>query len=118
MKEKTTLSSLPAKLPELKIATKPTVVTGQDGNDLEDQARDDLASLTAIPAANISGEAVAAMKQKMASIHSPSTTPLAPQWMKYYSDILGKLMLTEMTLPGTHDSGTYEPVSVIGMPWI
>lgn len=27
-------------------------------------------------------------------------------------------MLTEMTLPGTHDSGTYEPVSVFGMPWI
>ena len=58
------------------------------------------------------------MKRKMASIYSPSTAPLAPQWMKYYSDVRGKLMLTEMTLPGTHDSGTYEPVSVIGMPWI
>ena len=93
-------------------------MTVQDGNVLEDQARDVLASLTNIPAANISGEAVAAMKQKMVSIYSPSTTPLAPQWMKYYSDVLGKLTLTEMTLPGTHDSGTYEPVFGLGKPWI
>ena len=106
------LPSLPAELPELETATNPAVVTGQDGNVLEDQARDVLASLTPIPTANISDEAVAAMKQKMVSIYSPSTTPLAPQWMKYYSDVLGKLTLTEMTLPGTHDSGTYEPVSV------
>ena len=120
IKEKTALLSLPAELPELQTATKPGVVTDQHTNVLEDQATDVLASLTGIPVANISGEAVAAMKQKMASIYLPSTTPLAhaQQWMKYYSDVLGKLTLTKMTLPGTHDSGTYEPVSVFGSAWI
>ena len=118
IKEKTMLPSLPAELPELKTATKPAVVTDHDRNVLEDQARDVLASLTAVPPANISGEAVAAMTHKMASIYSPSSTPLALQWMKYYSDVLGKLTLTGMTLPGTHDSGTYDPVSVIGKQWI
>ena len=110
------LPSLPAELPELKPAITPAVVTGQDS--LEDQAREVLASLTDSPVASISGEAVAEMKQKMVSIYSPSTTLLQPQWMKYYSDVLGKLTLTEMTLPGTHDSGTYEPVSAFGTPWI
>ena len=106
------LPSLPAELPELKTATRPAVVTGKDS--LEDQAREVLASLTDTPVASISGEAVAEMKQKMVSIYSPSTTLLQPQWMKYYGDVLGKLTLTEMTLPGTHDSGTYEPISAFG----
>ena len=39
------------------------------------------------------------------------------QWMDYYSDILGRLTLIEMTLPGTHDSGTYHPLNVFGKPW-
>ena len=118
IKEKTALPSLPAELPELQTATKPGVVTDQHTNVLEDQTRDVLASLTGIPVANISGEAVAAMKQKMGSIYLPTPLARAQQWMKYYSDILGKLTLTKMTLPGTHDSGTYEPVSVFGSPWI
>ena len=43
---------------------------------------------------------------------------LYSKWMEYYSDSLGKLTITEMTLPGTHDSGTYDPVSPFGAPWI
>ena len=43
---------------------------------------------------------------------------IGPLWMEYYSSILGKLTLTEMTLPGTHDSGTYHPVSCVGSRWI
>ena len=45
-------------------------------------------------------------------------TTLYSKWMEYYSDLIGKLTLTEMTLPGTHDAGTYEPVSIFGAPWI
>lgn len=49
-----------------------------------------------------------------------SCTPLPPcgPWMEIYSDLLGRLCLTEMTLPGTHNSGTYDPVSVLGKMWI
>ena len=39
-------------------------------------------------------------------------------WMEHYSLLLGKLTLTDMTLPGTHDSGTYHPVSCIGSRWV
>ncbi|XP_028397023.1 uncharacterized protein LOC114520878 [Dendronephthya gigantea] len=45
-------------------------------------------------------------------------TFLYDKWMSYYSDVLGKLTLTEMTLPGTHDSGTHDPKSSLGALWI
>lgn len=45
-------------------------------------------------------------------------TFLYDEWMSYYSDVLGKLTLTEMTLPGTHDSGTYDPKFTPGDLWI
>jgi hypothetical protein len=45
-------------------------------------------------------------------------TPLYSKWMEHYSDLLGKLTMTEMTLPGTHDSGTYKPVNPIGTLWV
>ena len=38
--------------------------------------------------------------------------PIAPvwsKWMEHYSDTLGGLTLTQLTLPGTHDSGTHDP---------
>ena len=31
------------------------------------------------------------------------------EWMGYYSDIIGSLSLSEMTLPCSHNSGTYQP---------
>ena len=57
------------------------------------------------------------------SIVNPIDTMTIPktfinsQWMDYYSDILGRLTLTEMTLPGTHDSGTYHPINSFKKPW-
>jgi hypothetical protein len=45
-------------------------------------------------------------------------TFLYDKWMSYYSDVLGKLTLNEMTLPGTHDSGTFQPKFVPGDLWI
>ena len=45
-------------------------------------------------------------------------TFLYDKWMFYYSDVLGKLTLNEMTLPGTHDSGTSKPKFVPGDLWI
>ena len=45
-------------------------------------------------------------------------TSFCGSWMEYYSDVLGKLTLNEMTLPGTHDSGTFKPLSPLGSPWI
>ena len=44
--------------------------------------------------------------------------PDCGNWMEYYSDSLGKLTLTEMTIPGTHDSGTHNPVSFVIAPYI
>ena len=44
--------------------------------------------------------------------------PSCRLWMEKYSSLLGKLTLTEMTLPGTHDSGTYRPKCKIGTRWI
>ena len=44
--------------------------------------------------------------------------PSCGLWMEKYSSLLGRLTLTEMTLPGTHDSGTYRPKLEIGTPWI
>ena len=56
-------------------------------------------------------------------VNGNSTLPypqtfLYEKWMDYYSDVLGKLTLTEMTLPGTHDAGTYNPKCGIGARWI
>ena len=45
-------------------------------------------------------------------------TFLYDKWLFYYSDVLGKLTLTEMTLPGTHDSGTHKPNFFPGDLWI
>lgn len=44
--------------------------------------------------------------------------PSCGLWMEKYSSLLGRLTLTEMTLPGTHNSGTHRPVSQIGSVWI
>lgn len=56
------------------------------------------------------------------SIVSSATTtkplPTCGLWMEHYSSLLGKLTIAEMTLPGTHNSGTYRPVSAVGTPWI
>ena len=38
--------------------------------------------------------------------------PDCGNWMEFYSDSLGKLKLKEMIIPGTHNSGTYDPVAV------
>ncbi len=46
------------------------------------------------------------------------TLPTCSLWMEKYSNLLGRLTLTEMTLPGTHDSGTHRPVSQVGSVWI
>ena len=45
-------------------------------------------------------------------------TSIYRSWMEYFSASLEKLTLTEMTLPGSHDSGTYSPVFKLGTPWI
>lgn len=45
-------------------------------------------------------------------------SPTCGLWMEHYSSLLAKLTLTEMTLPGTHNSGTYQPASVVGSLWI
>lgn len=51
------------------------------------------------------------------SIVSPltfkSVVPECSLWMEKYKHSLEKLTLTEMTLPGTHNSGTYRPVTKI-----
>ena len=44
--------------------------------------------------------------------------PSCGLWMEKYSSLLGRLTLTEMTLPGTHNSGTYRPVSQVGSMWV
>ena len=44
--------------------------------------------------------------------------PVYKNWMEHYSGILGKLTLGEMTLPGTHDSGTHKPEFSIAAPWV
>lgn len=45
-------------------------------------------------------------------------TPICSLWMEKYSALLRKLTLTEMTLPGTHNSGSYRPVSQVGSVWV
>lgn len=44
--------------------------------------------------------------------------PVCGLWMEHYSGLLGRLTLAEMTLPGTHNSGTYQPVSGLGSLWM
>lgn len=56
-------------------------------------------------------------------IRKTSTLPfprpsLLAHWMGYYSDVLGNLTLAKMTLPGTHNSGTFDPERCLGSPWI
>lgn len=48
----------------------------------------------------------------------PILSVLGTQWMRYYSEVIGNLTLTEMCLPGTHDSGTYQPDFPLGREWI
>ena len=50
-------------------------------------------------------------------IESPLTLLYGGSWMEHYNGVLGKLTLAEMTLPGTHNSGTYYPESAVGS-WI
>lgn len=38
-------------------------------------------------------------------------------WMWQYQQFIGRKKFTDLILPGTHDSGTYDMVSVIGQPW-
>ena len=57
-------------------------------------------------------------KESIVSFAPTVPTPHCGNWMEYYSDSLGKLKLTEMTIPGTHNSGTYDPVSLVGSPWV
>ncbi len=59
------------------------------------------------------------IQSKAAAIPStPKLNTLGTQWMEYYSDIINKLTLTEMCIPGTHDSGTYQPEFELGRAWI
>jgi hypothetical protein len=56
-----------------------------------------------------------------ASIVSSATaipSPTCGPWMEHYCSLLEKLTLTEMTVPGTHNSGTYQPVSIVGSLWV
>ncbi len=56
-------------------------------------------------------------EDSIVSSKSTEEYPAAPMyraWMDYYSGLLGKLTLAEMTLPGTHNSGTYQLVSNFG----
>ena len=39
----------------------------------------------------------------------PYSYPITNKWMEHYSDALDGLTLTQLTLPGTHDSGTHDP---------
>ncbi len=59
-------------------------------------------------------------EDSIVSSKSTEEYPAAPvgAWMDYYSGLLGKLTLAEMTLPGTHNSGTYQPVIALASPWI
>ncbi len=57
-------------------------------------------------------------KESIVSTFLTVPAPHCGNWMEYYSESLGKLKLTEMTIPGTHDSGTYDPVSYVASPWI
>lgn len=38
-------------------------------------------------------------------------------WMWQYQQFIGHKKFTDLILPGTHDSGTYDMVSFIGQPW-
>ena len=40
------------------------------------------------------------------------------RWMEEYKHLLERLTLHEATLPGTHNSGTYEPVSALASPFV
>lgn len=41
-----------------------------------------------------------------------------PDWMSSMRDEIQDRKLRNLCIPGTHDSGTYDPVSPIGEPWV
>jgi hypothetical protein len=41
-----------------------------------------------------------------------------PPWMEYYSDAIGKLTLTEATLPCAHDSASSDGAILVSEPWM
>lgn len=47
----------------------------------------------------------------------PSVKHWAKTWMEQYQPCIGKLKLTELTLPGSHDAGTYR-ADGITQPWV
>lgn len=61
---------------------------------------------------------VLVQSKKTALPSPPQIATLGTQWMQYYSDVLDPLTLTEMCVPGTHDSGTYKPEFILGREWI
>ena len=38
-------------------------------------------------------------------------------WMQLYAPVLQNLTVPQLTIPGTHDSGTYDMVSIVGKNW-
>ena len=55
------------------------------------------------------------IQKRLHRVHSPLFLRPAAimDWMCYYSDVIGALTLREMTLPCSHNSGTYRPYSCI-----
>ena len=65
------------------------------------------------------GTACVLIQSKPAILPSPSQLGnLGTQWMEHYSDVIHNLTLTEMCIPGTHNSGTYQPDFALGREWI
>ncbi len=65
------------------------------------------------------GSVCVLIQSKSATIPStPQLTTLGTQWMEYYSDVIHNLTLTELCIPGTHDSGTYQPKFELGQAWV
>ncbi len=60
---------------------------------------------------------VLAYKNIQATQSTASSTPWVTTWMQHYAPVLQDLTVSQLTLPGSHDSGTYNMVSVIGQPW-
>ena len=85
-----------------------------------------ISSIASLPSAqlpasigwSLNGTCCMMIQEKAISLPStPFLTDLGTGWMQYYEDVIGNLTPMEMSLPGTHDSGTYQMESSISSPW-
>jgi 1-phosphatidylinositol phosphodiesterase len=88
-----------------------------DNRTLQNIARQLYPSLPLLVPSELTSAAYQAVSPERQYIEGETSTFWLRSWMWQYQQFLGDQKITELILPGTHDSGTYDMVSPFARPW-